>query len=77
MNQYGRHNCCEISGLPVKPHVDTNQLVIKVANLMGVHIDENDISVSHWLPKEFEESFVMGLQVIPVKVFHPPHSGKT
>ncbi|XP_028412580.1 uncharacterized protein LOC114535474 [Dendronephthya gigantea] len=50
MNQYGRRDCSEISGLPVEPHEDTNQLVIRVANLMGVHIDESDISVSHRLP---------------------------
>jgi hypothetical protein len=50
MNQYGRRECCKISGLPVEPSEDTNDLIIKVGSLMGVELKESDISVSHRLP---------------------------
>ena len=42
--------CMEISGLPVEADEDTNALTIKVGSLMGVQIDEKDISISHPLP---------------------------
>ncbi|CAB3999960.1 partial [Paramuricea clavata] len=48
--QYSRRDCVEIAGLPVEPDEDTNALTIKVGSLMGVHIDEKDISISHRLP---------------------------
>lgn len=50
MNQYSRRECCEITGLPVEPSENTNNLVIKVGSLMGVALNESDISVSHRLP---------------------------
>jgi hypothetical protein len=48
--QYSRRDCVEIAGLPVEPDEDTNALTIKVGSLMGIHIDEKDISISHRLP---------------------------
>ena len=50
MNQYGRRDCCEISGLPVEHGEDTNKLVINLGSQMGLNLTESDISVSHRLP---------------------------
>lgn len=51
MNQYGRRDCCEISGLPVEHGEDTNKLVINLGSQMGLALTESDISVSHRLPQ--------------------------
>ena len=50
LEQYIRRECIEISGIPENPLENTNEIVIKVGNLMGVEIDSGDISVSHRLP---------------------------
>ena len=49
MEQYSRRECLEIRGIAEGPHYeeDTNYIVVKVAGLLGVEIDEQDISVSH------------------------------
>lgn len=52
LEQYIRRDCIEISGIPEDPLENTNEIVIKVADLMGVEIDSSDISVSHRLPKK-------------------------
>lgn len=52
MEQYTRRDCVEISGIPVQQHEDTKDLVIQVGSLMGLDIDERDISVSHRLPSK-------------------------
>ena len=49
-NQYGRRDCCEISGVPVEHGEDTNKLVINLGSQMGLKLTESDISVSHRLP---------------------------
>lgn len=53
MEQYSRRECLEIRGIAEDPHYEeeTKDIVVKVAGLMGVEIDEQDISVSHRLPK--------------------------
>ena len=53
MAQYSRRECLEIRGIAEDLHYeeDTNDIVVKVAGLLGVEIDEQDISVSHQLPK--------------------------
>lgn len=50
LEQYGRRECLEIQGIPQTRHEDTNDIVMKVGNLIGVEVDESDISVSHRLP---------------------------
>ena len=50
-----RRECLEIQGIPLLPkdsqHIeDTNKIVIKVGELMGVQIEAEDISISHHLP---------------------------
>ena len=47
--QYSRRECVEIQGIPVSEHEDTNKIVVKVGELMGFEIKEDDISVSHQL----------------------------
>ena len=53
MEQYSRRECLEIRGVTEDPNweVDTNDIVMKVGSLMGVDLDEDDISTSHRLPK--------------------------
>lgn len=53
--QYLRRECLKIQGIPLLPkdsqHIeDTNKIVIKVGELMGVQIEAEDISISHHLP---------------------------
>ena len=51
LEQYSRRECLEIRGIPVlgnRPHEEnTDNIVIKVAELIGVKINHEDISVSH------------------------------
>lgn len=48
--QYSRRDCLELSGIPLKPRESTNQIVMGIAEEIGVEIAEEDISVSHRLP---------------------------
>lgn len=50
MDQYSQRECVEIRGIPVSEHEDTNKIVVRVGELMGVEIKEDDISVSYRLP---------------------------
>ena len=50
LQQYSRRECLEIRGIPVTEGEDTDMLVMKVGELMGVEIKEDNISVSHRLP---------------------------
>jgi hypothetical protein len=50
MEQYSRRECLEIKGIPVTKDENTDELVTKVCELMGLSIKEEDISVSHRLP---------------------------
>ncbi len=52
LEQYLRRDCVEICGIPLNnDQEDTNNIVIKVAEVIGVDIAPTDISVSHRLPK--------------------------
>lgn len=50
MQQYTRRECCEIAGIPMQPGEDTNDIVVRIGSLMGLELEESDISVSHRLP---------------------------
>ena len=53
LEQYSRRECVEIRGIPLPTNQsikeNTDNIVIKVANLIGVKIKNEDISVSHRL----------------------------
>ena len=51
IQQYLRRDCCEITGLPVVHGENTNDLVKRVGLLMDLELQDDDISVSHRLPK--------------------------
>ena len=53
MEQYLRRECLEIKGIPPPRHdgqEDTNKVVVKIGELMGIEVQDKDISVSHRLP---------------------------
>jgi hypothetical protein len=50
MEQYSRRESLEIKGIPVTKDENTDELVTKVGELMGLSSKEEDISVSHHLP---------------------------
>ncbi|XP_077864374.1 uncharacterized protein LOC144349907 [Saccoglossus kowalevskii] len=50
LQQYARMNNLEISGITEKDGEDADDLVVKVASAVGVHITHNDIDISHRLP---------------------------
>lgn len=50
LEQYSRGECLEIRGIPVLPGEKTNEIVRKVGEVIGVAIESNDISISHRLP---------------------------
>ena len=65
--QYSRRECLEIQGIPLPPkgstiRENTNELVLKVGNVMGVQINKDDISVSQRLP--MRQSY-MGKRSVP------------
>ena len=51
MNQYLRRDCVEIRDLPIDSKQNSNNLVLKIAEKIGIDIKESDISVSHILPR--------------------------
>ena len=58
IEQYSRRECVELTGLPEEPGEDTTKLALKVGSLMGLDLDDTDISVSHRLPKSnFDASY--------------------
>lgn len=53
MEQYSRRECLEIHGIPQPQDPkaeDTNDIAVKIGELMGVKVSQEDISVSHRLP---------------------------
>ena len=50
LEQYSRRECLEIRGIPVLPGEKTNEIVRKVGEVIGVPIESSDISTSHRLP---------------------------
>ena len=56
MEQYSRRECLEIRGIPTRVdprNENTNDIVIKVGNLIGVQLNDNDISIIEQQPREF------------------------
>ena len=51
LEQYSRRDCLEIKGIPVKEGEVTSEIVVKIANKIGVKITSQDISTSHRLPR--------------------------
>ena len=49
LEQYQRRDCVEITGIPTSDDEDTNDIVLNVADLLDVNIEESDISISHRL----------------------------
>ena len=54
IQQYLRRDCCEITGIPPVQDESTDEIVIKIALLMGLNLDVKEISVSHRLPTRGE-----------------------
>ena len=50
VQQYLRHDCLEIVGIPRVPQDNPKQLVQEVGSLIDVEIGVNDISTAHRLP---------------------------
>ena len=50
INLYSRRDCLEFQGIPQQSEENTNELVKRVIDLVGVEISANDISTSHRLP---------------------------
>ena len=48
--QYARRGCLEITGIPVVPNDSPALLVKEMSEIMGVNLNENDISIAHRLP---------------------------
>ena len=63
--QYMRRDCVEIKGVPAREEESTNDIVVQIADLMGVELDESDISISHRLPANKQWTDSEG-------VTHPP-----
>ena len=50
LEQYARRDCLEITGIPVVPDDSSMLLVKEMSEIMGVNLNENDISIAHHLP---------------------------
>ena len=53
LEQYSRRDCVELRGIPIvegNVREDTNNIVVKVSEAMGLNVSNEDISVSHRLP---------------------------
>ena len=50
--QYSRRDCLEVIGIPKTPDEDPAHLVAEVGKLVGMDIDERDISIAHRLPDQ-------------------------
>ena len=51
LEQYARRDCLEITGIPVVPNDSPALLVKEMSEIMGVNLNENDISIAHRLPQ--------------------------
>ena len=49
--QYMRHDCLEIKGIPLSQDEDARQMAVQVADLLDVGMGLENISISHRLPK--------------------------
>ena len=50
LEQYSRRDCLEIRGVPVTEREDTTKIISNVGSMIGVEINETDVSISHRLP---------------------------
>ena len=50
VQQYLRRDCVEITGIPVTSQDNAKSIAMEVGDLMGVRVEENDISTAHRLP---------------------------
>lgn len=50
LEQYVRRDCLEITGIPIVPNDSPALLVKEMSEIMGVNLNENDISTAHRLP---------------------------
>ena len=50
LEQYARRDCLEITGIPVVPNDSSALLMKEMSEIMGVNLNENDISIAHCLP---------------------------
>ena len=54
IQQYLCRDCCEITGIPPVQDESTDEIVIKIALLIGLNLEVKEISVSHHLPTRGE-----------------------
>ena len=47
LEQYARRDCLEITGIPVVPNDNLALLVKEMSEIIGVNLNENDISIAH------------------------------
>ena len=50
LEQYARGDCPEITGIPVVPNDSPALLVKEMSEIMGVSLNENDLSIAHRFP---------------------------
>ena len=50
LEQYARRDRLEITGIPVVPNDSSALLMKEMSEIMGVNLNENDISIAHRLP---------------------------
>ena len=51
LEQYGRRECIEVSGVPVTENEDTKEIIMTIAKEIGVQLGRNDISACHRVKK--------------------------
>ena len=54
LEQYARGVCLEITGIPVVPNDSPALLVTEMFEIMGVNLNENDISIAHRFPTKYQ-----------------------
>ena len=54
LEQYTRRDCLEIHGIPEITGENTDDIVKNVASIIGVELEESDISVSHRLGTSYQ-----------------------
>jgi hypothetical protein len=50
LEQYGRRDCLEITGIPTAVNKNPMKLVQELSEVIGVYLAESDISIAHRLP---------------------------
>ena len=52
LEQYDRRQNLELQGVPEMPNEDVTQITMKLASLIGVDSDKEEISIAHRLPQK-------------------------